>query len=89
MRLKATESCRGRPGSGAGEPGRRAEEGAAGTGLLHVPAGRSWGGPWLHMLGLNPVQPGALPVLVSGVGVLFLSCTLRAAVLPLWIVAIV
>lgn len=44
MRLKATEGCRGRPGSGAGEPGRRAEEGAAGTGLLHVPAGRSWSG---------------------------------------------
>lgn len=39
VRLKATASCRGGPGSGVGEPGRRAEEGAAGTGLLHVPAG--------------------------------------------------
>lgn len=43
----------------------------------------------LGMLGLHPVQPEALPVLVSGVGVLFLSCTLRAAILPLGIVVIV
>lgn len=38
MRLKTKKSCMGRPDSGAGEPSRRAEGGAAGLGLLHVPA---------------------------------------------------